>query len=268
MLRSTRPLNVDPPVLHRPADAPVPERVARYLERETRLSYRYTTDREGHRTTLPAVDAEEQILVVGDSVLFGVGVDDEFTIASQLQRDLGDGYRIVNAGVGGYDGRQVATVAERMSRERRWAGLVYVACRNDFTEHEDWNGEAAAILDRLAALRDRFSGNIVVVLHTYMEYTLHDFFLDRGERREFIDGIHALRAAVARLAEEHGFEFIDWTDMVNAYMRKSGTVFAPFALYADHCHLSPLGNRLLAEGVAAKIERRWLATALNHAARS
>jgi lysophospholipase L1-like esterase len=259
MLRTTRPLNLDPPVLHYPADNPVPENVARYLERETRLSYHYSTDHAGYRTTLPAVESEEQILMVGDSVLFGVGVDDKSTIASQLQRSLGDRYRIVNAGVGDYDGRQAAAVAERLSRERTWAGLVYVACRNDFTEYEDWNGEAAAILERLSALRERFSGNIVVVLHTYMEYTLHDFFLDRGEKQEFTDGIHALRPAVAQLAEQHGFEFVDWTDQVNRYMRKSGSVFAPFALYVDHCHLSPLGNRLLAKGVAARIERRLAA---------
>ena len=259
LLRTTKPLNVDPPLLQLRADDQVPERVARYLEKETRLQYRYTVDEAGRRTTLPAVDAEQEILLIGDSVVFGVGVDDESTLASHLQRIFRSRYRAVNAGVGGYNGRQAAAMAERLSRDRSWAGLVYVACQNDFMKAADWKAETDEVLGRLAALRDRFDGNVVVVLHTYMEYTLYDFFLERGWSRDRIDRTDALRAEIARSSEARGFGFIDWTDIVNEYLRTSRSVFAPFALYADHCHLSPLGNRLLAESLAATIGRRWRA---------
>ena len=166
---------------------------------------------------------------------------------------------MVNGGVGDYNGRQAAAVAEQLSHDRSWAGLVYVACQNDFMKAEDWNAEASEVLDRLAALRDRFGGNVVVVLHTYMEYTLYDFFLERGWSRDRIDRTEALRPDIARSSEARGFGFLDWTDIVDEYLLESRSVFSPFALYADHCHLSPLGNHLLAESLAATIRRRWLA---------
>jgi acid stress-induced BolA-like protein IbaG/YrbA len=80
------------------------ERLSAYLKKESRLRYAYSTDDHGFRKTVPSVDSNEQVLIVGDSVHFGVGVADEFTAASHLQKMVGERYRIINASVGGYDG--------------------------------------------------------------------------------------------------------------------------------------------------------------------
>ncbi|MFZ5802460.1 MAG: GDSL-type esterase/lipase family protein [Candidatus Omnitrophota bacterium] len=46
---------------------------------------------------------EQRVLVLGDSVAFGFGVSDEQTFSRILQEQLGEGYAVINAGVGGYN---------------------------------------------------------------------------------------------------------------------------------------------------------------------
>jgi hypothetical protein len=43
-------------------------------------------------------------------------------------------------------------------------------------------------------------------------------------------------------------------EVVAQYGRAEKSIMARFALYADHCHLSPLGNRLLAEQARGLLE--------------
>jgi hypothetical protein len=44
-------------------------------------------------------------------------------------------------------------------------------------------------------------------------------------------------------------------DVMNDHMKQSGTIMARFALYADNCHLSPLGNRLAAEKLYGALKK-------------
>ena len=55
--------------------------ISRYGVREVAV----TTDAWGERRTLPESHAERTVIVVGDSITFGVLVDDSETLASQLQ---------------------------------------------------------------------------------------------------------------------------------------------------------------------------------------
>lgn len=178
-------------------------------------------------------------------------MDDEFTIASHLQKIVGDRYRIINAGVGGYDGQQAFLKADRMSNKRQFAGLIYVACQNDFKKHEDWVEEAGNVLTRIKSISQKFGDNVIIVLHTYMEYSLYDIFLEKGWSKNRVAKTHALRRALPKMCERLGFEYCDWTKMVSEYMTVEGSILSRFALYADHCHLSPLGNKLMAERLYA-----------------
>jgi hypothetical protein len=63
----------------------------------------------------PLVRAKRKILVVGDSVAFGVGVKDGETFSSHLQELMGNARKVVNAGVGGYDGFQAFQIADELS---------------------------------------------------------------------------------------------------------------------------------------------------------
>ena len=259
MLKSTKAFNFDPPVLYlNYADQfRMSERLRAYIKKESRLQYSYSTDSYGFRTTVPSVDSPEQVLIVGDSVPFGVGVADESTAASHLQRMVGKRYRILNASVGGYDGQQAFLMARKISNNTKLAGLIYVACQNDFMQNGDWIQEANSVLAEIKSISSRFDDNVIVVLHTYMEYTLRDIFLENGWKEERIEKTHALRRALPGICKEYGYGYYDWTNIVEDFLKGEKSVFSRFALYADHCHLSPLGNRLMAQRVVKTIEYKW-----------
>jgi hypothetical protein len=259
VLKSTKAFNFDPPVLYLNYEDQfrMSERLRAYVKKESRLQYSYSTDNHGFRTTVPSVDSPEKILIVGDSVPFGVGVADEATAASHLQRLIGKRYRIVNASVGGYDGQQAFFMARKMSNNTKFAGLIYVACQNDFMQEDDWIQGANSVLTKIRSISARFGDNVMIVLHTYMEYTLRDIFLENGWKKERIGKTHALRRALPKICKEYGYGYYDWTDIVNDFMKGKKSIFSRFALYADHCHLSPLGNRLMAESVFETIEHQW-----------
>ena len=46
-------------------------------------------------------------------------------------------------------------------------------------------------------------------------------------------------------------------EIVDEFMIRENSILSRFALYADHAHLSPLGNRLMAESVFKTIEYKW-----------
>ena len=196
--------------------------------------------------------------MIGDSVPFGVGVADEFTAeASHLQGMVGKRYRIINASVGGYEGQQAFLMARKISNNTKFAGLIYVACQNDFMGKEDWIQEADNVLARIKTISKRFGDNVVIVLHTYMEYTLRDIFHENGWKQKRIEKTHALRRALPKICKEYGYGYYDWTDIVDDFLKVEKSIFSRFALYSDHCHLSPLGNRLMAEALFKTIEHKW-----------
>jgi hypothetical protein len=258
MLTSNKAFNVDPPVLYldRPSHE-LSDRLKAYVAEEARLEYTYSTDENGFRTTLPSVSSEREILVIGDSVPFGIGVNDESTIASFLQGMLGEERRVVNAAVGRYSGRQCFRMANKLSKNKTFEGLIYVACQNDFMEAEDWEQEAEEVVAKLKSISSRFGDNIILILHTYMEYNLRDIFLDKGWKKERVENTTRLRNKMRVAAGNAGFAYYDWTDLVSNHMKQEESLFARFALYNDHCHLSPSGNRLMAEKLSALVGEHW-----------
>jgi hypothetical protein len=62
-----------------------------------------TTDGDGHRIVPSApATAMQELYVIGDSQVFGWGLTNSETLPERLQRELGSGWRVVNAGVPGY----------------------------------------------------------------------------------------------------------------------------------------------------------------------
>ena len=263
MLKSTKAINVDPPVLYLKYDPSLgySTQLEAYLKEQSRIEYLYSTDSNGFRKTVPNVQSEKKILIIGDSVAFGVGVDDENTAASHLQEMIGGQFKIINTGVGGYNGQQAFLMAMKLSKENDFFGLIYIACQNDFMEVEDWAAEAEDVLRKINTISNRFNNNIIVVLETYMEYNLKDFFLDKGWSDPKINKTHSLRQAFPKIIEEFGFAYHDWTENVSIFMKEEKSIFSRFALYADHAHLSPLGNRLLANELFSIIQQKWLVSA-------
>lgn len=272
-LRSNLPLNFDPPVLElRTNDSKLSSELDKYIKEQSRLNYKYSTDKNGFRKTVPYIESDKQLLLIGASIPFGVGVDDESTTASYLQKMIGKQCKIVNASVGGYYTRQIFLMAKNLSEKKRFAGLIYVASQHDFMYSEamrrfskgprpvakDWVAEAAKIFKDIKSISDRFDSKVCIVFHTYLEYNLVDLFLKKGLSDEMIEKTRALQAALPEMTKELGFDYCDWSEIVIDFMKKEKSIMSRFALYADHCHSSPLGNRLMAEKIFSTIMDKWL----------
>jgi hypothetical protein len=252
-LRAQDSVNLDPPVLYLKSGSRMSDALSKYLAENMRVAYTYNFDGDGHRRTLPEVDAEKKILMVGDSGLFGVGVNDEDTIASNLQRLVGVSHRVVNAGVGGYNGDQAFAAARMLSDGEEFDILVYVGHQNDFYQpsHISNPEKARKVLVNFESLKDRFPGGIVVALLSYLEYTGADVLRAHGWQRRRIEAADRLRVEFPKISAAAGFPFVDWTDIVAEIREQEGTIFSPWALYVDHAHLSARGNRLFAERIYA-----------------
>jgi len=263
VLKSIQPVNLDPPVLYLPTNATVSDPLASYLRSQSRGTYSIATTAQGLRRTMPETRADRKLLIVGDSVAFGLGVDDSETIASHLQKRVGARLEVWNAGVGSYDGLQACRMARRLAAETRFSGLVYVACQNDFMSrrHDQWSAKAEKTLAQLEKLAPRFQDRVVVLFHTYLEREARDVLLTDGWTGDTYEQTEVLRRDVARLSREKGFTYLDWPERVDGYCKGNDSILAPFALYADHCHLSPLGCRLAAAAIRTALVERGLVPA-------
>jgi lysophospholipase L1-like esterase len=236
------------------------EALRSYLEANTRVRYTYNVDSEGFRRTLPQVNGEKKILVVGDSATFGVGIEDEDTIPSVLQRLVGDTHRVVNAGVPGFDADQCFRVARRLSEQRDYEILIYVAHTNDF------KGENESVRSKMAdktiadfeSLKSRFPGGIVVALFVPLEYAAEDVLLSEGWARGRVESLTRLRGHLADLTREASLPFVDLGDIIAEIRAREKTIFAVWSLYVDHAHLSPRGTRTLAEHTYAAMSEQGL----------
>jgi hypothetical protein len=249
------PLNLDPPVIYLPVGAPRSPALREYLDERTMVKTRITTDSDANRRTLPAVAAERRILMVGDSGVFGVGVDDEHTIASNLQRLVGDCRRIVNAGVAGYDGRQVLKAATRMSHEDDFDLLIYIAHNNDFYERRHMSNpdKLRNVIEGLGEIADRFEHGVVVALLMSLEYTAQDMLRWEGWNPRRIAALDRLRSDLVALNAARGFPFVDWTDIAAEVQADEKSLFAVWSLYVDHAHLAPRATQLFAERIFARL---------------
>jgi lysophospholipase L1-like esterase len=253
-LRARNRGNLDPPVLYVPEQAQLSEHVERFLAENAVLTYSYTIDAQGHRLTVPKVIADRKILVVGDSVAFGVGVGDDQTVSSNLQQRLGESVQIVNAAVGGYNGRQAARVAKNLGRTGEYDTLVYLAFQNDFMmgPEKSYEESATAVLEEFARVARYFNGRVIIVLDTYMEYTLRDILGNWTE--EQILETERMRQRIREVSRKDKFVYRDFTDTIEAQDKADGTIFSRFSLYVDHAHLSPRGNVLLADSLVSALE--------------
>ncbi|HKP55303.1 MAG TPA: hypothetical protein VJV78_01205 [Polyangiales bacterium] len=102
----------------------------------------------------PARDPRD-VLVVGDSQVFGLGVEDDQTFSAQLERQLGPGGHVLNAGVPTYGPLEYSALVERWVLERKPAKVVYVLnLANDLFELERPNRERHAVWDGWAVRKE------------------------------------------------------------------------------------------------------------------
>lgn len=95
-----------------------------------------TTNSLGFRS--PEPDPTKSIIVVlGDSITFGYGVQDEETLAANLQKLL-PAYAVQNAGVPGYNIRQEASMYEEKIASLDPEAMILIFYWNDFDLSTSW----------------------------------------------------------------------------------------------------------------------------------
>src|SRR5262249_50307559 len=153
---------------------------------------------------------------------------------------VGDSFRVVNTGVGGFSGEQALQMANKASRKDKYEVLIYIACQNDFMlspEGVPYSVQAQEVLKKFATVKDKFGGKVIVMLMPYMEYALDDILRKGGWYREMVAEMDRLRREMPVAAKELGLEYFDMTSVMNDYTQQSGTIMARFALFADNAHL-------------------------------
>lgn len=255
VFKTVKSFNYLPPILYLHENSNISGRLKRYIEENARMPFfRYTTDKDGYRMTLPYIHNDRKILVTGDSVAFGIGVNDDKTIASYIQGLAGDDYSVVNNAVGGYDLTSILKSIARETDRNRYKRLIYIACQNDFSDIKDTVNQA---VNNIYRFKDRFSEGICIVYVPYMFYIINDIFLNQMppeyvyDPAMYVNGTRMIGSTLEAGCKKTGILFIDFTDIADAYMKESKTIWSRFALYNDHAHLSEEANRLLAEAIYA-----------------
>ena len=127
-----------------------------------------------------------EIVVVGDSQVFGLGVEEGETASAELGRLLG--VPVVNAGVPTYGPLEYNLMVERLLAERRPRAIVYVVnFSNDLFEARHPNTERHAVWDGWAVRKETapggmrsFPGRALLFRDSHLVYALRSFWYARG----------------------------------------------------------------------------------------
>jgi hypothetical protein len=126
----------------------------------------------------------DEVLVVGDSQVFGLGVEESETFAARLAER--SGRSVINAGVPTYGPPEYHAVSARLLAERKSGTLVYVVnVANDLFEaqrpnrerHAVWDGWAVRI--ETAPLSQRsFPGRELLFRHSHLVFAWRKFWYE------------------------------------------------------------------------------------------
>jgi len=130
---------------------------------------------------------EGEVLVVGDSQVFGLGVEEDQTFAARLQAALGR--TVVNAGVPTYGPDEYrAVIAEQLARRRPRTVVLTINLVNDLFEAQHPNRERHAVWDGWAVRTEtapaavtRFPGRDLLFRRSHLFFALRRWW-HSGER--------------------------------------------------------------------------------------
>lgn len=237
--------NNDPPVLYLDNSKEYSKNLLQYLNTESYLSYEVNSNEKGFRKTIPIIESEQKVLVIGDSVAFGLGVDDSGTFPSFLQQQIGNQKQVINAALSGYNTDYNLANLERF-KNQSIEHLIYIITDHDLDQNNIEDDLKKTLL-RISSYRSFFK-NFTIVLHSgIIENLSHHLRPHRFEEVK-LKNEDINRISLGTLSKLN-INFINWYDISQKYLKKNKSLFSPFALYADHCHFSKEGNRVLAKHI-------------------
>ena len=223
-------------------DRKMPPELAEFFARYGFREIHHTTNADGERITVPAVDSPDKVMVAGDSVANGVMLDDMETLSSQLQAH--DGSRqYVNLGVARAAAADtvcnLGRAAKRYPKQIR--EVLYVFCENDFDPSAPY-GKPEELVAWLAEFRRRAGIDRITLLYVpYIYNSVPEVTRVRGHSHfSFPTYADEKRRLLDRSAAEQ-FRIVDFLAVAEEESARVGSQFAPLALYVDHTHLSRIG---------------------------
>lgn len=238
----------DPVTAFWDTDTQLSPEVQTFIEKYGFHRISHTTNEVGERNTYPQVEADDIVLVAGDSIAAGTMVDDTETIASQMQaRD--HGRRYVNLGINAAHAKDVKCALEKAAK--RYGGrireLFYLYAENDFIPEEPY-GEPEEVIDFLRTyVRTNGIERTTVAYSPLIYNVVPQITRFRGSRGEKFPhhGHEERRLRQAALAA--GFVWVDCAEIALEANRAGGSQFSAFALFVDHAHYSREGIRRLVD---------------------
>jgi hypothetical protein len=244
--------NFDPLNYFYDTDAKLPADLQAFLDRYTFRKVHLTTDANGYRVTIPAVDSPDKIIVMGDSMGMSAMVDDNETLASQLQA-ADPKHQYINIGVGSAGAEDIVCNLERALKRYpgQVRGIIYPFSENDLHAHHPL-GEPERMIPRLAKIKaDNGVQDFAVIYMPYIYNVVPELTRIPGtEGYEW--GRHgAERVRFQEIAAQNGFRHLDFTTIALAEQKATGSEYAPLALFIDHAHLSREGIHRLVQWLTA-----------------
>jgi hypothetical protein len=169
----------------------------------------------GLRGAEPGPPGGDEVLVIGDSQVFGLGVEEGETASARLEGLLG-GARVINAGVPTYGPPEYEKVLARQLQERKPKRVVYVVnMANDLFEAERPNSARHTVWDGWAVRKEtaptttaNFPGREVLFRKSHAVFALRRWWYLRDSPVETFSTpsegtFRDIGEAAARAAEEH-----------------------------------------------------------------
>ncbi len=150
---------------------------------------RVRINRAGYRGADFPKPGTDDVLIVGDSQVFGLGVEEHQTFAALLQRELGGGRAVLNGGVPTYGPAEYAAVARELLAARHPRTLVFtVNLVNDLFEVNRPNAERHVVRDGWA-VRTEAAGRVIDFPgRTWLARNSHLFYAVRQVWHRASDG--------------------------------------------------------------------------------
>lgn len=211
-----------------------------------------STNELGERVTVPLVNANRKVLVVGDSVAQGARLDDADTIASQLQSaDLSRQY--INLGLGGAKSSDILCSVE-YGLQRYKGGvdtIIYVFSESDFRRGDAYQTPGDVISKLAEMTKKEGVQHITVVLAPFIYNVIPQHTRFRGYRGDGFPTYSMEAKALEESVKAFGFKFIDIRATIYAELRAAKTDFAAFSFFIDQSHPSASGAKLIAHLISS-----------------
>lgn len=219
-----------------------------YIKTKNYFTYEYETNELNQRIVIPYIENKKKIIIVGDSVGFGVGVNNGSDVVSLLQKKTND-FQFINLSVGGYNTQEIQKVISDNKYINTNAIIIYIACQNDFITLDEANiFDQKKLLSAKKLIETKIKQGLykdgLIVLTPDIYFLLSNFIQEYSNEQ------------IITLKNSYDFfDNLDFKNKINFYKHlkildlENKSFTNSFSYYVDQIHFSPRGNQVLADTI-------------------